>query len=386
MRVLQIIKTNEGATWAFRQAKWLFDNGIDIITVLPTLEGGIAEKYKAHGMKTIMEDCTLPVKHPWKLFERAKKVQRLVEKTKPDIIHCHFVTNIMMVRLALRRSTIPRLFQVPGPLHLENILFRNAELIVSQSNDFWAGSCKNTCDIYLNSGVNRNKIFLTYYGNCDGNVKDEYLMSQGILHKEYGISQDKILVGMVSYFYKPKVHLLQTSGLKGHEDFIDAIALVREKYPSVVGVVIGGAWGNAYKYVEKVKKYAVDKCKEGIIFTGFRSDIKDIYRELDIAVHPSHSENLGGAAESLAAGVPTISTNIGGFPDIVIDGVTGYTVKIKSPDSIATAIITMIENPEKAKVMSENGKQVVSKLLDIATTGKAILNVYNKILLEDNRL
>ena len=46
MKVLQIVKTNEGANWAFNQAKWLYDNGVEIITVLPEINGGMAEKYK----------------------------------------------------------------------------------------------------------------------------------------------------------------------------------------------------------------------------------------------------------------------------------------------------------------------------------------------------
>ena len=37
MKVLQIVKTNEGANWAFNQAKWLHDNGVEIITVLPEI-------------------------------------------------------------------------------------------------------------------------------------------------------------------------------------------------------------------------------------------------------------------------------------------------------------------------------------------------------------
>lgn len=380
MRILQIIKTNEGATWAFVQAKWLFDNGVDIITILPSINAGMAEKYRSHGMKVIALDFSLPIANPLKFFERKKSIKNIVEELNPDIIHCHFVTNIMMVRLALRKTKIPRLFQVPGPLHLENKLFKNVELILSEDNDFWAGACKKTCDIYLNSGISSDKVFLAYYGGYGGKTCDEYAASQGILHTEYGIPKDGILVGMVSYFYKPKRYLLQKKGIKGHEDFIKAIALVRKKYQSVVGIVIGDAWSDSHDYVEDIKKIAKDECNGGIIFTGFRNDMKMIYKELDIVVHPSHSENLGGAAESLAAAVPTISTNIGGFPDIVVDGETGYTIPPKSAKELADAIIKMIGNPVKAKTMGEKGQELVRQMLDINNTGKSVLDIYNRIL------
>ena len=65
MKVLQIVKTNEGATWAFAQAKWLFDNGVNIITVLPSIDGGMAEKYSVNGMKIVKGNFTLPVTKPW---------------------------------------------------------------------------------------------------------------------------------------------------------------------------------------------------------------------------------------------------------------------------------------------------------------------------------
>ncbi len=382
MKVLQIVKTNVGANWAFEQAKWLNDSGVEVITVLPSIDGRVSEKYKLNDMKVVKGDFTLPIKKPWELISKVNDIKNLVDEINPDIIHCHFVTNIMMLRLALRKSKIPRLFQVPGPLHLESNFFRKAEIMLSNENDFWAGACKKTCDIYGMSGIENKRIFLAYYGGYGGETCQEYSATSSKLHEEYGISSDKILVGMVSYFYSPKKHLFQTRGLKGHEDFIDAIALVREKNPSVIGIIIGDAWGNSRKYVENVKKYAWKKCKDSIIFTGFRTDMKEIYKELNIAVHPSHSENLGGAAESLAAGVPTISTNVGGFPDIVIHNETGYTVEKKNPDDLADAMIKMIDDEEKATKMGEKGQQLVRDLLDVECTGKEIKCIYEKILKE----
>jgi glycosyltransferase involved in cell wall biosynthesis len=380
MKVLQVVKTNEGATWAFAQAKWLFENGVQIVTVLPSIHGGMADKYKSNGMEIIEGDFTLPVNKPWEIISRISRIKNCVEKVQPDIIHCHFVTNIMMLRIALRNSNIPRLFQVPGPLHLESRIFRASEIKLSKENDFWAGACKKTCDMYLQSGIPEDKVFLAYYGGYGGITCNEYKNSQNKLHDEFNISSDKKLIGMVSYFYKPKLHLLQKRGLKGHEDFIDAIALIRKKDPLIIGIIIGDAWGDAEKYVQKVKRYAKDKCGDGIIFTGFRNDLKEIYKELDVAVHPSHSENLGGAAESLAAGVPTISTNVGGFIDIVINNKTGYTVNPNNPEMLALAIFETINDLTKSKQMAMAGQRLVRELLDINNTAAKIKNIYTKII------
>lgn len=380
MKILHVVKTNIGATWAFNQAKWLHDNGVEIITVLPEIVGGMAEKYKECGMKVIQGDFELPIRKPWRIFSKSTEIRNIVNKENPDIIHTHFVSNIMMLRIALRRINIPRLFQVPGPLHLENAFFRKAEIMLAKNNDYWAGACKKTCELYENAGISKDKIFLAYYGGYGGSTCDEYQESTNILHNEFNISNDKILVGMVSYFYKPKLHLLQFRGLKGHEDFIDAIALARKENPKIIGVIIGGPWGNSQKYVEKVKKYAHKKCGENIIFTGFRTDLKKIYRELDIAVHPSHSENLGGAAESLAAGVPTIATNVGGFPDIVIKNQTGFTVKARNSGELSIAVLNVSKDNKKFFEMTKNGRDLIKELLNINKTASTIFNIFYIIL------
>ena len=83
MKVLQIVKTNIGATWAFNQAKWLHEHKVDIITVLPCIEGGMAEKYKQNGMKIIKADFSLPASRPWKVFKKIREIKSLVNEIKP---------------------------------------------------------------------------------------------------------------------------------------------------------------------------------------------------------------------------------------------------------------------------------------------------------------
>ncbi len=381
MRILQVIKTNNGANWAFEQAKFLFEKyGIEIITVLPDEKEGMAQKYKEAKMPVVKGDFSLPTKQPWLLRKRIENIKKIVDLYQPDIIHTHFVTNILMLRIALRSRNIPRIFQVPGPLHLENFFFKKVDVCLSNKNDFWIGTCKKTCEIYLKENISRDKVFLTYYSGYGGKTCDTYEESTNILHKEFNLSNNDILVGMVAYFYSPKRYLFQKRGLKGHEDFIDAIRLVRKKNKNVKGIIIGKAWDNAEWYEKKVKDYANKKCGGGIIFTGFRDDMKKIYRELDIAIHPSHSENLGGAAESLAAGVPTIATDVGGFPDIVLDNQTGLLCKMKNPEDLSEKINYAVGHMNLMTCYAQEGKELVRDLLDINRCCESIYQIYRKIL------
>ncbi len=378
MRILQVVKTNRGAAWALNQAKHLKEQGVEVITVLPSADGGNAEKYKENGMAVVAGDWSLPVTRPWKFFAVCKQIKKTINEIKPDIIHLHFVTNVLMCRLALRKDKTPRLFQVPGPLHLESAVTSFAERVTATKADYWAGACKKTCSIYKDKGIDESRVHLAYYGVPQKDISQN--ASKGILHSEYAIPEDATIVAMVSYFYKPKKLLGQTRGLKGHEDFIDAMKTVMQKHTNAVPVVVGNAWDGAEEYENQVKEYARNVLGDKIIFTGFRSDIYDIYPEINLVVHPSHSENLGGAAESLMLAVPTISSDVGGFPDIVIPGETGCLVKAKNPEDLAEKIDWALSHPAEMKSMAEKGQEIVNNLLALDNTATAIHQIYKKIL------
>ena len=378
MKILQVVKTNRGAAWALNQAKHLKQMGVEMVTVLPDDSDGNAQKYKENGMTVIKGDWRLPITKPWRFFAVCKQIKKTIKDVQPDIIHLHFVTNVLMCRLALRRDKTPRLFQVPGPLHLESGLTSFAERCTATKADYWAGACKKTCSIYTDKGIAPERVSLAYYGVP--HKEPTQGESKNILRSEYGISDDAVIVAMVSYFYKPKKYLGQKRGLKGHEDFIDAMKPVIQKYPNAVPVIVGNAWDGSENYEIKVKEYAKKVLGDKVVFTGYRSDIYDIYPEIDLVVHPSHSENLGGAAESLMLAVPTISSDVGGFPDIVIPGETGCLVKSKDHVDLSEKITWAIEHRDEMKRMANNGQKMVNELLDLDATAKAIYGIYEKIL------
>lgn len=378
MRILQVVKTNRGAAWALNQAKHLKDLGVEIITVLPNDSEGNAKKYKENGMTVIEGDWRLPITKPWRFFSVCKQIRQTVKQVQPDILHLHFVTNVLMCRLALRKDKTPRLFQVPGPLHLESALTSFAERCTATKVDYWAGACKKTCSIYTDKGIDPKRVHLAYYGVPHKEASQG--VSKNILRSEYGIADDAVIVAMVSYFYKPKKYLGQKRGIKGHEDFIDAMKKVMQNTPNVVPVIIGNAWDGAEAYENQVKEYAKKALGDKVIFTGYRGDVYDIYPEVNVVVHPSHSENLGGAAESLMLAVPTISSDVGGFPDIVIPGETGCLVKSKNPEDLADKIIWAIEHQAEMKDMAKKGQVLVNELLDLNNTAAKVHEVYSKIL------
>ncbi len=369
MRVLQLLKTSVGAIWALRQMRELVKMGVDVHVLLPA-GGKLVDSYKEAGV--IIHYWTPSLKN---IFNSGRQLRRVVNEIKPDLIHSHFVLTTIIMRTALRQCIIPRIFQVPGPLHLENIFFRNLDICLAQKIDYWVGSCNWTNERYKKSGISENRLFLSYYGS---DIKYRRVKKTDYIHKLLHLDKNDIVVGMVAYMYAPKRFLGQTRGLKGHEDFIDAITILEKKYPNIHGVCVGGAWDDK-KYEYKVHEYAKKKTDK-VHFLGTRNDIPELYSDMFCVVHPSLSENLGGAGESLAVGVPTIATNIGGFPDIVKDKETGLLVPPHSPEAISEAITSLIEKKYDAMTLAINGMKLVDQLLDIKNTTKSMYGIYKKIL------
>jgi glycosyltransferase involved in cell wall biosynthesis len=85
------------------------------------------------------------------------------------------------------------------------------------------------------------------------------------------------------------------------------------------------------------------------VFTGFRNDVPQIYRDLDVSVQASLNENLGGTIESLLMQCPTVATRVGGLTDSVVDGVTGARVSCRSRGSRARHIAAVARSEACAR-------------------------------------
>ena len=377
MKALHLVKTSVGATWALRQMRELVGLGIEVHVALPP-DGPLISAYESAGVVVHPLQLDFPVRRPrcWPtLFARMRD---LAAEVVPDIIHSHFVGTTLTMRLALGRShPVPRVFQVPGPLHLEHPLFRYTEIATAGGADYWIGSCRWTCERYRQSGVSEDRLFLSYYGSDLAAVDRS---DRGSLRKEFGIQAATRIVGMVAYMYSPKLYLGQSRGLKGHEDLIDAISICLKTDPEIVCIFIGGAWGNAKAYERRVRAYGKRRCGERAVFLGTRTDVSDLYPEMDLVVHPSHSENLGGAAESLMLGVPTIATNVGGFPDVVLNGETGWLVPPRNPRRLAGAIRDVFRDPARAHALADQGRALARDLLDISKNAREVVQIYRSVL------
>ncbi|MDN4502881.1 glycosyltransferase [Alteromonadaceae bacterium BrNp21-10] len=379
MKVLHLLKTAVGASWALRQTQQLIKLGVEVHLALP--DGPMVEKYQQAGVQVHVFDPSLSISKPWKNIAAIKKLRSLVKQIKPDIIHSHFVATTLLMRIGLIGINVPRIFHVPGPLHLEHDFFRGLDLKSAGKNDYWLASCLWTQQKYQDCGIPAEKVGLAYYGV---NASDfTFTLGSKELKASLGMHEDDFLIGMVAYFYAPKSYLGQARGLKGHEDLIDAMAIVRQQYPNTKCVFVGGPWGNTESYYQQVQGYARRVVGDACVFLGTRHDVPELYPQFDLAVHPSHSENVGGAVESMYARVPTLTTNIGGFPDLVSDGITGLLAQAKSPSSLAAKIIQAIESPDACQQWVTAGYDKVQQVMNVEHNAQQVLAFYQQVLADN---
>jgi len=165
------------------------------------------------------------------------------------------------------------------------------------------------------------------------------------------------LVGIVGQL-NPQSHW------KGQRDFIQAAAEVIQNRWDVHFAIVGGdsspvSSPRHNSYIRELKRLVGDLgIADRVIFTGFRTDIPDVMASLDVLVSASWAEPFGRVIiEAMAAGTPVIATMAGGAPEIVQDGITGVLVPPRTPQAIAKAVLSMLQNDEMRQEMGRAGRR-----------------------------
>jgi glycosyltransferase involved in cell wall biosynthesis len=378
-RIVQIVKTFDGALWAQQQVYQLIKKGWEVHILSPSLCGRYTKKWQESGAYLHQIDVEFPVFTPWNLARVGNKIRHKIQEINPILIHSHFVSTTLMLRWAMRDSRIPRIFQVPGPLHLENTIFGQWETFTANMNDYWIASSEFIRRRYISGySINPDRVYLSYYGTD---------LSPFNVHKSddfrfrYSIPHDAIVVANVSFIYPPKYYLGQKVGLKGHELMIEGLAELMRENSNLYGVFIGCQWGESQKYFNKLKEKALD-LSHRFIFTGFipQDEIARAWKSFDLAIHLPSSENCGGVIEPMLNEIPIVASDVGGLPEIVINGKTGFLVRERTVREIKDAIASALLDRQRTREMAKAGKQLVEKMFNVVKTADEIDKIYTNIL------
>lgn len=140
---------------------------------------------------------------------------------------------------------------------------------------------------------------------------------------------------------------------KGQEDFLEAGVIVLNQVPQARFHFVGD--GPLRMELEsRARELGVDG---RVRFFGAAMDAPHLLFQMDLFVLPSHMEGMSNALiEAMAAGLPVVATDVGGTPDVVLDGQTGILVPPRNPARLAEAIVTLLKDPERARAMGAAGR------------------------------
>jgi len=110
---------------------------------------------------------------------------------------------------------------------------------------------------------------------------------------------------------------------------------------------------------------------------GNREDIDVLLAEARVFVLSTNTEGLSiSLLEAMAASLPVVATAVGGNPEVVVDGQTGFLVPPKSPGVLADKLAWLIEHPSEAAAMGRAGRERVERHFDVRQTVREYEQIY----------
>lgn len=291
---------------------------------------------------------------------------------KIDVIHSHFTGANLYASLAGSILRIPVVVTFHNELILpwwscsyskfKHFLIRNFASRIVMVAEFMKKD-------YVNIAKYPPNKLLTIYNGIDLD-RDKVDIDSTALRKELGLRDDDLLVGHVANLRPPK----------GHEYLIRAAKLICEILPNVKFLLVGE--DNRENLKGDIEKQIYDlNLNENVKLLGYRADVPELLRLIDVFVLPSISEGHPlSVIEAMAASRPIVATNVGGLPEIVEDGLNGYLVKSENPSALAEKILVLLKNKNLREQMGKMGRKTVEENFSIKTMIDNYQNLYRELL------
>lgn len=187
-----------------------------------------------------------------------------------------------------------------------------------------------------------------------------------LLQKELGLPQSTPLIGMISVL----------RSWKGHADFINAAKLVLEQsLTSQAHFIIAGDGPGRDDIAKKIEKAEMT---DRIHLLGFRADVPEVLASLAALVLPStaHEGVPQIILQAQAMGRPVIGTRVGGIPEVIRNGETGWLVPAKNPAALSVAMARVLQNPTAAEAVGQRALEHVRAHHSLDAMGEHLERLY----------
>lgn len=165
--------------------------------------------------------------------------------------------------------------------------------------------------------------------------------------------------------------------VKGFHDLLRAFAAVSEEVDGVRLEIAGS--GPQQQHLEEVARRL--RIGDAVSFLGWRRDLSHVLGSWDVFAQASLEEGFGIAAlEAMAAGLPVVATAVGGVPELVVDGETGFLVPPQDVDGFAKRLRELVVDPTARRTMGGAAQARARAQFGLERMVAAVADVYDDLL------
>lgn len=294
-----------------------------------------------------------------------RNLMNLIKKEKIDLVHSHLLDMNFYSSIVAKMTGVPHISTEHGDIHHTskrmNIKTRIKAKAIARFSDRIVFVSRYTRDRFLSiANVPKKKIEIIYNG-IDLKEYEEPIDVQK-KKADVGIKEGEFVVGNVSNLYP----------VKGQIYLLKAAMKVIKEIPNTKFLIIGRG-----ELEGKLRREARDLgIESNVKFLGFREDVKELLKIMDIFVLSSLSEGLPlSLIEAMASKVPVVVTAVGGIPEVVDDGIDGLLVPSADADTLAEKLTNLLKNKRIADRLGFSGNQKIKDQFNL----QFMLNKYQEI-------
>lgn len=335
---MRILHTIPGRNWGgmehrtIEQVRWLMLHGHDVWLAAPA-DGEPYRRAAALGLPMV----AMNFDPPWKPATIGQ-MRRFVRENMIDIIDSHYTRDAKTALSCLGLCAVVRSRHVNQPMKpslVRRLQWRAADHVITVAD------C--TRDHLLDIGLADPARSTAIGGWADERFFQlaDPVVTRARLRTELNLPvQDFVLVC---------VAMLRPD--KGQDHLIQALGLLKQRGLTPVTVLAGSPTAESAEYEAKLHTMVAEQGID-VRFLGYRDDISELMQMADVVVIPSLTEAQPRVAvQAFATGRPVVASAVGGVPEIVKHGQTGWLVPAADPQALADALAkVMTQGDEVAKV------------------------------------
>ena len=269
---------------------------------------------------------------------------------RPDVVHSHLYPAHLHASLAARRAGVPLIVRT-----VHTLVVRDADPRIARATGCHTiAVAEAVLRRHEQAGVPRDRLHLIYNGVEPAPVEEAAGRTPGLL-------------GTVS----------RLSPEKGVDVLLRAVGEARRERPDIRLLVAGQG-----PELPALERLAADLAiTPAVEFVGHLEDVNGFLRQLDLFVLASREEACPMVAlEAMATSTPVLATAVGGVPEVVGHDRSGWLVPPNDPQAFATAIVSLIDDPQRLRHYGREGRAMVERTFTRERMVRETFNLYGSLL------